>query len=300
MYQIIDNRLIKTDMSTFDSLKTAVFIHKELSIIEKAYFADYFEDVHERVKYCKAQEHYTYMSGTIVLPVKEHFPQTKWFSFCIKKDMLLLIDDDGLVDQYMHRLTNVKFYTQSSPGRILADIIELSIEHDFDYLESIEEQITGIEDMVLNNTIKDFNRKMTKIKRESMYYYNFYNQMADMLEGLIDDINDRFAVNDKQYFDAILHRCLRLQNYARQLREFSTQVNEEYQMQLDLYLNNVMKILTVVTAVLMPLTLITSWYGMNFKNMPELSWRYGYLMVSVIMIIVLIGSLWLMRRKKFW
>ena len=299
MYHIVDHRLIKSDYQENKlPTSTEVFVYSELTKKEIALFADYYADKHERVKYCKAEEHYLYLSGTIITPLKDRFPETDQFSFCIKDHRLLLIDENGLTKQLLKRLCDIKYYQDPSPGRILADLIELIIEYDLDYLETIEDQIADIEDNVLNGVIEEFNIQMTMIKRETMHYFNFYNQLADMLDTLKDDISDRFIEKDKLYFSSIMHRCLRLQNNAQQLREYALQVNDEYQNQLNLRLNSVMKILTIITVVLMPLTLITGWYGMNFKFMPELEWQYGYLSVFVLAIIVLGLTLWWMKKKK--
>ncbi len=64
-------------------------------------------------------------------------------------------------------------------------------------------------------------------------------------------------------------------------------------------LNEVMKALTIVSTIFLPLTLVTSLYGMNFDLMPELHWRYGYLMVWVIMGLVIAGMLWFFRRRRW-
>ena len=61
-----------------------------------------------------------------------------------------------------------------------------------------------------------------------------------------------------------------------------------------------MKILTIVTTIFLPLTLVAGWYGMNFSNMPELSWKYGYPAVMVISLVIVMICLWTMKKKKFW
>ena len=60
-----------------------------------------------------------------------------------------------------------------------------------------------------------------------------------------------------------------------------------------------MTLLTVITTIFMPLTLIAGWYGMNFRYMPELEWRYGYLAVIVLSAAVIICCLILFKRKKW-
>lgn len=61
-----------------------------------------------------------------------------------------------------------------------------------------------------------------------------------------------------------------------------------------------MQILTIVTTIFLPLSLLVGWYGMNFQRMPELSWKYGYPAVIGVSVLFVILSLWLCKKKKFW
>jgi magnesium transporter len=76
---------------------------------------------------------------------------------------------------------------------------------------------------------------------------------------------------------------------------------------LDIYLSSlncrlkeIMKVLTVIGTVFMPLTFLSGWYGMNFKNMPELDWRYGYVMVICIALAVVTSMAIYFKRKHWW
>ena len=60
-----------------------------------------------------------------------------------------------------------------------------------------------------------------------------------------------------------------------------------------------MKIFTIVTSIFLPLTLIVGWYGMNFENMPELTWKYGYLAVIICCIAMVVGMIGYFKHKKW-
>ena len=77
------------------------------------------------------------------------------------------------------------------------------------------------------------------------------------------------------------------------------QVQDVYQSEIGIRQNNVMKVLTIVTTVFLPLTLIAGWYGMNFVYMPELKWVYGYPVAIGASILVIIVSLWIFKKKKY-
>ena len=93
-------------------------------------------------------------------------------------------------------------------------------------------------------------------------------------------------------------RVDRLYDAATHLRDYTIQLNDLYQSQLDVRQNRIMTVLTVVTTIFMPLTLIVGWYGMNFKYMPELESRMGYPTVIVLSALIIIGSLIFFKIKK--
>ena len=95
-------------------------------------------------------------------------------------------------------------------------------------------------------------------------------------------------------------RIARLKNEAQILREYGLQIRELFQAEIDIRQNRIMKILTIVTTIFLPLTLVAGWYGINFSNMPELSWKYGYPAVIVISLVIVMICLWTMKKKKFW
>ena len=76
------------------------------------------------------------------------------------------------------------------------------------------------------------------------------------------------------------------------------QLRELYQSMQDARQNKIMGILTIVTTFFLPLTLITGWYGMNFAYMPELKWRYGYLSVIIVSLIIAIGEIIYFKKKN--
>lgn len=102
--------------------------------------------------------------------------------------------------------------------------------------------------------------------------------------------------------------------YLRDLHDNSLQVAENIEIfremmlgLMDMYLstinnkmNEVMKVLTVIATIFIPLTFLTGIYGMNFVNMPELNWKYGYFYVLSLIAIVVLGMLWYFKKKRWW
>ena len=71
-----------------------------------------------------------------------------------------------------------------------------------------------------------------------------------------------------------------------------------YQTEVSVRQNDIMKVLTIVTTIFLPLSLLTSWYGMNFKYMPELGTKYGYYVIILVSIIIVVISVAIFKKKK--
>jgi magnesium transporter len=90
----------------------------------------------------------------------------------------------------------------------------------------------------------------------------------------------------------------RLYHSVLNLRDYVTQVREAYQAEVDIGLNNIMKLFTVLTAVFLLLTLLVGWYGMNLQ-MPEFKWAFGYPLVIIIAVAIVVFCLVIFKKKKW-
>ena len=90
----------------------------------------------------------------------------------------------------------------------------------------------------------------------------------------------------------------RLFDNAAYLRDYTVQLGDIYHMQLEAQQNRTITVLTVVSTIFMPLTLIVGWYGMNFKYMPELDDPWAYPAVIIVSLLVIAVSLYIFKKKK--
>lgn len=89
----------------------------------------------------------------------------------------------------------------------------------------------------------------------------------------------------------------RLYDHTQMLREYALQIREMQQAQIDLRQNDTMRILTVVSTIFFPLSLIAGWYGMNFTHMPELSAPYAYFILIGVVFSLLLLKFGILKRK---
>ena len=121
-----------------------------------------------------------------------------------------------------------------------------------------------------------------------------------MSETLEKNINEMFNRKELLILEEFHNKADRLDQHCGMLREYMVQIRELYQQQIDIQQNNTMRILTIVTAIFSPLTLIAGWYGMNFVNMPELQSKYGYVTIAVLCFVIILLEILYFRHKKYW
>lgn len=182
--------------------------------------------------------------------------------------------------------------------RILFLFLEMLTAKHMALHESIETEITELENALLNGEKRECVKEIVALRRTLMALKRFYEQMLNALDLLQQNENELIDPHAMRYFRLYNNRVDRLYHGVLNLRDYVTQVRESYQAEVDISLNNIMKIFTVITAVFLPLSLIAGWYGMNL-HMPEYAWPYSYLMVIALSVAVVILCIGYFKKKKW-
>ena len=167
------------------------------------------------------------------------------------------------------------------------------------HLQELEQALAHLEDQVLAGIMNDFSHRMSALRKETAGWFHYYTQLEDMVCEFEENENEYFEENGLNLFHLAENRIERLKNQAQMLREYGVQIQELFQAEIDIRQNRIMKILTIVTTLFLPLTLVTGWYGMNFAYMPELTWRYSYPVVILVALMIAIGEFIYFKKKKF-
>ena len=184
--------------------------------------------------------------------------------------------------------------------KLVFAFLDAMIEGDAKLLEDMEFSLSAPEERVLQGDAEDgFIAFLLAERRKLLLLRNYYEQLIDVGKALEENENDIFTDKDLRYFKIFTDKAERLERNVRSLYEQLMQLREAYQSMLDIRLNNIMKIFTVLSAIFLPLTLITGWYGMNFTGMPELLWRYGYVYVICLSALVALICIGVFKRKHW-
>lgn len=237
-----------------------------------------------------------------IIDIKDVLGERDRIGFYMKSNLFLLIDiidkDSSIAAIFDYVMQQIK-YPFITVEKLIYTFFERLLYRDFKSIEKMEFDIAELEEQMSNNLNKKvFNSKLLVMKKKMLLLRNYYEQLIDIGEELQENDNNLFAPEKLRYFKLFTDKVTRLADNVRFMHECLVQLREAYEASIDISLNNIMKIFTVVTTIFLPLTLIVGWYGMNFP-MPELTWKYGYIGVIIMSIAVVLLCLWFFRKKKF-
>jgi magnesium transporter len=183
-----------------------------------------------------------------------------------KADYLLYLIIDAIIDNYYNAYEKLTLK--------LTDLKDLSkVKPNLDYAMQIEENKQNL--FVLKKAISSLREAISKLEKIDLngFESHYFSELKEQANFLIDDIDF-----DLQQLESSINLIFNMQNHK---------------------LNEVMKTLTILSAIFIPLTFLAGVYGMNFEIMPELKLHYGYFITLAVMLIIGISSFVYFKRKKW-
>ncbi|HPY85414.1 MAG TPA: CorA family divalent cation transporter, partial [Ruminococcus flavefaciens] len=240
------------------------------------------------------------LTGTFSIPDRKDISgENSRFAFALDEKGIVFIDDSGTAEKIIQGIIKTKRWTKPSLERFIYDFLEEIISIDQTILERFDAELDEMEDNILAGNEDNYPKRLSEIRSNLRDMRIHYEQLEDLGQELEENENNFFSHDNVRYFHLFTQRIVRLHDTTATLRDYTAQIRELYQSQLDIKQNRIMTILTIVTTIFMPLTLVAGWYGMNFKYMPELEYKVSYPIVIAISIIIVIVSLVFFRKKKW-
>lgn len=240
------------------------------------------------------------LTGSFFIPRRRNLTEEHdSFALALDERGVVFIDQSGLCDALIRRIAKSKKWRFPGLERFLYDFLECVIADDLQYLGRAENTLKRLEDALLSGKEENITQPINDLRGELLDLRTHYEQLIDVGHELEENENNFFQENNLRYFRLFTQRVERLQEVVRSLRDYTVQVRDLQKAQMDAKQNRIMTLLTVISGIFMPLTLIVGWYGMNFANMPELKWKYGYPVTAGVSLLIVILCLWYFKRKKW-
>ncbi|MFY7932264.1 MAG: magnesium/cobalt transporter CorA [Microcystis aeruginosa] len=226
---------------------------------------------------------------------------TEQVSFVLGKRYLLSFQEEELQDCF----EIVRDRIRTSQGRVRksgADyltylLLDTIIDGYFPVVEHYEDRIEALEDAIISNPDRDTMQEIYDVRRELLALRRLIWPMRNVLHLLMRDHHGIVSDEVQIYFRDSYDHVIQILEIIEAYRELAASLMDVYMSTMGNKLNEIMKFLTVISTIFIPLTFIVGVYGMNFENMPELKGEWSYFIVWLVMLAVAGGLIFYFWRK---
>ena len=229
----------------------------------------------------------------------------------IKTEQVSLLISQNFVISFQERegdiFNPIRERIRSSKGRIrkmgaayLAyALIDSVVDNYFVILEKFGEKLDGIEEELLTNPTPETLQAIHSLKKDMTFLRKSVWPLREVIGGLERGESKLIQESTQIYFRDVYDHTIQVMDAIETARDMLSGMLDIYLSSISNRMNEVMKVLTIIATIFMPLTFIAGIYGMNFQNMPELGWRWGYFAVLLVMVAIGISMLVYFKRKKW-
>ena len=178
-------------------------------------------------------------------------------------------------------------------------LVDAIVDHYFVVLEKIGDEVESLEEELVANPSPQTLQTIHKLKRELIFLRRSVWPLREVVgtleRGEVDFIQSKTTVFLRDVYD----HTIQVIDMVETLRDMASGMLDVYLSSVSNRMNEVMKVLTIIATIFIPLTFIAGIYGMNFKYMPELEWRWSYPLLWLLMIGLFVTMLLFFRKKKW-
>jgi magnesium transporter len=233
-------------------------------------------------------------------------------SLFLGKNFVITIQDkyEDVLEPIRERIRQGKGYVRKfGPDYLLYALMDVVLDNFFPVIESISDRLDALQDALIDNPTRDKLNKVLITKRDLIMLrraiWSERDKVNDILRSNFPLISDSTKIFFRDSYDHCVHAIDLIESY----KEVTASLMDVYMSSVSNKMNQVMKVLTIISTIFIPLTFIVGLYGMNFSytdpvtgkilplNMPELYSPYGYVTVVAIMVVIVIGLLYFFVKK---
>jgi magnesium transporter len=246
-------------------------------------------------------ENYLFIVLQAVGAIKEDEVETSELNIFLGRNFLVTVHREKIrsIDTNYQRCKQNGNLKEKGADFLLYLITDVLLENYFPLIEEIERHSDKLEDEMLAYPTQEKLKEFFNLKRKILLLQRVVTPQRETIKAL-SRLNTPFIKEEtKIYFRDVYEQYLRISEAVASHRDMLTNTLDIYASMISNRLNEIMKVLTAIATIAMPLTLIASLYGMNFRYMPELNWKYGYFFTLGLMAVIGTG-LFVFFKKKGW
>jgi magnesium transporter len=194
------------------------------------------------------------------------------------------------------KITNSRL-RQGSPDYLCYTMLDLIVDHYFLVMENLGDQIEQLEEEVVRSTSQRSLAKINQLRKELIVLKRNMAPVSDLINGFISSYSELLDDRSTKYFKDIYDHIVQANDLSETYRDMMINLHDLYLNNVNLKMNEVMKVMAIVTCLLAPATVIGGIFGMNFESIPWLHNPYGFFGAVVVMLVIPVWMLWLFRKR---
>jgi len=252
----------------------------------------------------KAEEYEDYLFVTLKMLYKIRGPVIDYeqISFVLGKNFLISFQEKegDLFNPFRERIRlDQGRVRKKQADYLLYRLIDIIVNSYYDVLDSIGQQIEQIEDEIQADSSESTFTKIQALKKELIFLHKALYPLREAMSKLTKDESDFIKEENFRYFSDTNDHVIHLIDLLDTYRDLTSGLIDYYVNRQNTKLNQVIRMLTIISTIFIPLTFIVGVYGMNFDYLPELEFRYGYYVVWAIMLAIAISMISFFKHKKW-
>lgn len=257
---------------------------------------------------------YIFIVAQMVYQNAEHSICGEQVSLFFGKNFVITVQEEGTYDVFdpvRERIRGERGSIRKFKADYLAyALLDSIIDHYYPVLEELGSAIEDLEDDLLEKPSREMVMTLHEYKRTLTQTRRYVWPLRDVVNGLLHDPSGFITDSTKVYLRDCYDHTVQLMDLVESYKELTSGLMELYHSSVGLRTNEVMRVLTVITSIFIPLTFLVGVYGMNFApqdpggkplplNMPELYQPHGYIWLMVVMSVIAIAQLILFKKMKW-
>jgi len=218
-----------------------------------------------------------------------------------KKFVISFQEDEGdLYDPIRARIRDNKSKIRDFGSDYLVyRIMDVTVDHYFVLMEKLGEKIEYLEEKVLHFPPQTILEEIQDVKKDMLLMRRSIYPLREVLAAMTRDDNKMILKKTQKFIRDVHDHTVQVIETLEMFRETVNGLKDAYHSHLNIEMNKTIKTLTIITTIFIPLSFIAGIYGMNFKHIPELEWKWSYPAILGFMGIVSVGMLYFFRRRKW-
>jgi len=228
--------------------------------------------------------------------------QVEHVSFILGQNFLISFQEGAagdVFDPVRARIRKEGRIRKFGPDYLAYALIDVIVDNYFLVIEKLEEDVEGLEEELVQNATPALLQQIAALKRRMILLRRSIWPLREVAAGLERSDSPLIKENTRIYLRDVHDHVIQVVDTLETIREMVTGMMDIYLSSLSYRMNEIMKVLTLIATIFIPLTFVAGVYGMNFEYMPELSWEYGYFTVWGVMIAIVAVMLVYFRKRQW-